>query len=227
MLRSSVLFIAALGLVAVACTASSEESIEGASADLTHLPTVMLSCDESAPDSGTPLHMTLDVRGAKLKVSDGAGTAVRSAIFDRDYQSRGTPKVRYNLDRRSAAFTPAEFEWNMIMIEQSTLSTGHGSATIRLDAGDRSEWRYVRCNAASAMPAACRAKVLDALGEGSVQSSATEILASLEADWLAHPQAATVNYNDCGSSDYFFVTVRKSDCEVIELEGGDSDGECQ
>lgn len=218
-----------LALALAACAGASEDgSIGESAAAVTQAPrvNVTFACTERGATTTSPLEATIEVKGSKLTIKDAAGSAKRKATFDRDYGSHGTPKVRYLIDGSQPAFSDAEFEWNMIMIETAALSTGRGQVTVRLDAGDRSDWRFLQCAAKSAMPEACRASVKEAIGEGSVQASADEILAELEADWLAHPDAETVSYDDCGSSDYFYVTVRKSDCKVLELDSGDSDGEC-
>ncbi|AUN99261.1 hypothetical protein DOM21_04665 [Bacteriovorax stolpii] len=77
------------------------------------------------------------------------------------------------------------------------------------------------------MPKACAQKVLSEIGEGSVQSNAKDILIDLKLDWKNNPEKETAHYDDCGPSDFFYITIKKENCEIVEIGSGDSDGECE
>ena len=62
--------------------------------------------------------------------------------------------------------------------------------------------------------------------EGSVQSSTKDIIKELKLDWKNNPDKDVAHYDDCGPSDFFYITVKKETCEIIEIGSGDSDGEC-
>lgn len=76
------------------------------------------------------------------------------------------------------------------------------------------------------MPKACAQKILTELDEGTVQSSAKDILGELKLDWKKNPAKETAHYYECGPSNFFYITIKKDACEIIEMDGGDSDGEC-
>lgn len=76
------------------------------------------------------------------------------------------------------------------------------------------------------MPKSCIAKVRAEIGEeGSVQATTSEILKELKLNWKNNPDKETAVYDECGSSDFFYLEVKKETCEV-SLSVGDSDGEC-
>ena len=81
----------------------------------------------------------------------------------------------------------------------------------------------------SKMPNWCAKKLVksEEIRDGSEQADAAAIVADLKFDWKKNPSSATATYSDCGSSDYFYVTVDKATCKVVESDQGDSDGECE
>jgi hypothetical protein len=141
--------VLALGVVLGACSAptDAESTDDGAAEALSHGPNVSLECDEQG--SKSPLSIKIEIHANKLTAKDAAGSVKHTGTLDRDYQSHGTPKVRYLVDEGGPQFGANEFEWNMIMIDKTVFSSGDGEATVRLDAGDRSDWHFVSCTSAN------------------------------------------------------------------------------
>jgi hypothetical protein len=142
--------VLALGVVLGACSAPASESTDdGAAEALSHGPNVSLQCGEKDPATKSPLSIAIEIHANKLTAKDAAGSVKHTATLDRDYQSHGTPKVRYLVDEGGPQFGADEFEWNQIMLDKTVFSSGEGEGTVRLDAGDRSDWRFVDCKPAS------------------------------------------------------------------------------
>jgi hypothetical protein len=141
-----------LGVLIGACSApveSADADAEGSVEALTqHGPNVSLDCTEQDPATKDALSISISIHANALEAKDAAGTVKHAGTLDRTYQSHGTPKVRYLVDEGGPQFGRGEFEWNMIMLEKTVFSTGEGQATVRMDAGDRSDWRFVECKTA-------------------------------------------------------------------------------
>jgi hypothetical protein len=141
--------VVALGVSLGACSAPVDSADEQASTEaLTHGPNVSLECTEKDPATSDALSIAITIKANKLEAKDAAGSIKHTGTIDRDFTSHGTPKVRYLLDQGGPQFGSSEFEWNMIMLEKTVFSTGEGEGTVRLDAGDRSDWRFVHCKSA-------------------------------------------------------------------------------
>jgi hypothetical protein len=141
--------VVALGVALVGCGAPVESESadgQGAAEALSHGPNVSLECEEQGTKD--PLSISISIHANKLEAKDAAGSVTHTGTLDRNFQSHGTPKVRYLVDEGGPQFDHAEFEWNMIMLDKTVFSTGEGEATVRLDAGDRSDWRFVQCKSA-------------------------------------------------------------------------------
>jgi hypothetical protein len=76
------------------------------------------------------------------------------------------------------------------------------------------------------MPLLCQELLIRVLGEGTLEMSTPEIILELKADWTLNPHKATADFGYCGNSEFFSIKVDKATCEVLELNGGDSDGDC-
>lgn len=72
----------------------------------------------------------------------------------------------------------------------------------------------------------CQETLITALGEGTLEMSTPEIIRELKADWTLNFSNKTADFGYCGNSEFFSIKVDKSTCEIVELEGGDSDGDC-
>jgi hypothetical protein len=142
--------VVALGVALGACSAPVESvDDQGATEALTHGPNLSLECEEQNPASNTdPLSISITIKANKLEAKDAAGSVKHTGTLDRAFQSHGTAKERYLIDEGGPQFSQAEFEWNMIMVEKTVFSSGEGQVTVRLDAGDRSDWRFVQCRSA-------------------------------------------------------------------------------
>jgi hypothetical protein len=105
-----------------------------------------LACVETSPaENVAPLSIKLEIDGNTMTATEAGGTGHKGTL-DSTFHGHGTPKVRYLIANGAAPFTQSEFEWNMIMLEKTALSGAErGQATVRLDAGDRSDWRFVDC----------------------------------------------------------------------------------
>lgn len=76
------------------------------------------------------------------------------------------------------------------------------------------------------MPKVCEVKLNSTLEE-SIGASVSEIITDLKFDWKKTPSKPQATYNECGSSDFYWLVVDKKTCKVLEYEVGDSDGECE
>lgn len=72
----------------------------------------------------------------------------------------------------------------------------------------------------------CQETLITALGEGTLEMSTPEIIRELKEDWAANPLKQTTQFGYCGNSEFFNIVVDKISCEIVTLEGGDSDGDC-
>ena len=76
------------------------------------------------------------------------------------------------------------------------------------------------------MPWLCQETLIRVLGEGTLEMSTPEIILELKADWKLNTNKTTADFGYCGNSEFFSIKVDKATCEVLELNGGDSDGDC-
>jgi hypothetical protein len=131
----------------VGCSGAAEPSAASGVASLPLSSSrLIVSCVEANPVGSQPLQITLKVDGDLLVATEVGGVA-RGASLDLDYHPHGTAKVRYLIDDDTPPFATSEFAWNQLVIEEAVLAVaGNGQTTVRLDAGDRSAYRYVACS---------------------------------------------------------------------------------
>lgn len=76
------------------------------------------------------------------------------------------------------------------------------------------------------MPASCQEKLIEELEEGSLELTGAEIVSEIKKDWRKNSSSETAKLNFCGNDEFLRITVDKASCSIIDLDGGQSDGDC-
>ena len=76
------------------------------------------------------------------------------------------------------------------------------------------------------MSPTCQEKLINDLGEGSLEMTASEIIREVKTEWRKNPASETVYFGYCGNNEFFRITIDKKTCSILEVDGGQSDGDC-